>query len=141
MENIKQELKALLKKAKYIVYTNMSHVSNSGMLRHINCYVIVNNEPKNINWYIEKLGLYKRAKNYNDKNAESLRVSGCGMDMGFDVVYNLSSVVFKDNFKCRGENCPANDHTNDRPPYKWDRKKSIGKLHSDVGYCLIQKWL
>ena len=131
-----KELKKLLKKAKYIVYTKVNHVSNSGMFRLISCYVMINNQPMNIDWHIEKLGLYKR-----DKKREGLRISGCGMDMGFDVVYQSSSTLFDKDFKCRGEDCPANDHVNDRKPYQWDRKKSIGKLHSDSGYCLIQKWL
>lgn len=81
------------------VYTVLKHVSSSGMTRHIDVLVIKDNEPVLLNWYIEKLGSYKRGKNYNDKNADSLRVGGCGMDMGFAVVANLASTLFKGDYK------------------------------------------
>jgi hypothetical protein len=76
------------------VHTSLKYVSRSGMLRHIDVIYIKNNEPISLNWYIEKLGLFNRAKNYTAKNCDSLRVSGCGMDMGFHVVYTLSCVLY-----------------------------------------------
>ena len=49
---------------------------------------------------------------YNRK-AEAIRVGGCGMDMGFHVVYNLSRALYRDGrFVCMGEDCPSNDHSN-----------------------------
>ena|SRR3990167_173938 len=140
------KLMPMLRKSKFMVYSQVRHVSSSGMMRHIDFFVMNSNKPININWYIERItNTYFRAKSYNAKNADSLRVSGCGMDMGFAVVYALSSCIYghrkESIFKCRGEGCPSNDHTNDRKPYQWDRVKSKGKIHSDGGYALIQKWL
>ena len=144
-EAIKQ-LMPMLRKSGFIVYSQVRHVSSSGMMRHIDFFVMNGNNPININWHIERItNTYFRAKSYDAKNADSLRVSGCGMDMGFAVVYALSSHIYGHGktctFKCRGQNCPANDHANDRKPYQWDRKNSKGKIHSDGGYALIQKWL
>lgn len=138
-----KDLLPMLKKSKYVVYTQIRHVSRSGMMRHINCYVMNDNTPININWYVERITqTYFRAKSYDAPNADSLRVSGCGMDMGFAVVYALSSYVFRP-FKCFGKNCTSNDHTNDRKPYKYEKngKNIKGKIHSDGGYALIQRWL
>ena len=127
-ENI-TKLKELLIKGDYYIYTKLNHVSKSGMFRLISCFVIIDNKPFNLDRYIEKLGNYKR-----DKNRDGLRVSGCGMDMGFDVVYNTSRGVFKE-FICLGENkCKSNDHVNGDRNYKPHK-------HSDSGYLLKQKWL
>jgi hypothetical protein len=62
----------------------LRHVSSSGMTRRISFYVIKNNKLIGLDWYIEKVLGYKR--NYNN---EGLVVGGCGMDMGFAVVYEL----------------------------------------------------
>lgn len=85
----------------------LRHVSRSGMSRLIDFYLIRDSETSRLTWSIA------RALDMTyDRNREALRVGGCGMDMGFHVVYNLSRVLFKDDFQCIGENCPANDHTN-----------------------------
>ena len=117
-------------------YTVLKHVSRSGMMRHIDVIVVVDGKPRNINWFIEKLGLYNRAKNYDAKHADSLRVGGCGMDMGFDVVYNTSSVVFRGGYTCLGEKCMGNDHHN--KPYP---EKDGMMHHDDGGYAVKQEWL
>lgn len=124
-----KELKELFKKGKYTVYTVLRHVSRSGMMRRISCFVMVNNQPINIDWYIEKLGTYQR-----HKNKEGLLISGCGMDMGFSLVYNTSAVVYRGGFICRGEKCPSNDHPNGDRNYKPHK-------HSDGGYNLKQRWI
>lgn len=94
-EDAKQFLLNLFKDDQNItLYTILKHVSTSGMMRHIDVIYIKDNQPINLNYYIEKLGLFKRAKSYATKNADSLRVSGCGMDMGYHVVYTLSAVLY-----------------------------------------------
>jgi hypothetical protein len=119
-------LKDLPKGQKPTLYTSCKHVSSSGMMRHIDVFAIVDNQPININWYIEKLGTYKRAKNYDAKNADSLRVGGCGMDMGFSVVYNVGHAIFRDyeitSLKVRGRNGEKYETT-------------------DAGYIITQRWL
>lgn len=119
------------------VYTILKHRSSSGMLRHIDVVIVKDNKPLNINWYVEKIGLYKRARNYDAKNADSLRVGGCGMDMGFSVVYNLSRELYPNGYKCQGKICHSNNHFNDP-----DCNKAKGKHHhKDGGYALKQEWL
>jgi hypothetical protein len=85
----KKEIREILKKGKHQIYTLCRHVSQSGMFRLISCFVIIKNKPVCIDWYIEDLGLFKR-----HSMKEGLRVSGCGMDMGFHVVYSLSCAVY-----------------------------------------------
>jgi len=103
------------------VYTQVEHVSRSGMSRHINVYVIKDNEPINLNYMIERLGIYNRNKN------GSLTVSGCGMDMGFAVTYELSRALFPDGFKYRiGE---------------WHRNGDPSPRDRDGGYALKHRWL
>ena len=73
---------------------------------------------------------------------DGIIMGGCGMDMGFSLVYNLSSALFPDGFECIGKGddrgafsrCPSNDHTNG------DRDYSPHK-HSDGGYALRHRWL
>ena len=123
------------------VYTSLDHVSQSGMSRRIGVYIAkidkdktyTNGKPyiQRITWYVAKLLDY-RLKN------DALVVSGCGMDMGFHVIYRLSSVLFRNNYKCTGENCLSNDHVNG----DFDKsEKNIGRLHSDSGYALRHEWL
>ncbi len=99
MDEVKKDLIKMFeidlkKKQIPILYTVCKHVSSSGMLRHIDVFFIgKDRKPIYLNWYIEKLGLYKRAKDSQANNADSLRVNGCGMDMGFSVVYALGSTL------------------------------------------------
>lgn len=129
MKEIKKELIKMfevdLKKGKIpVLYTTCHHVSNSGMLRHLSVFFIgKDRKPVCLNWHIEQLGLYKRGK-YNQNNADALRVSGCGMDMGFSVVYNLgSSLKELANYKI-----VVGRNGNKKP-------------ETDTGYLLNQRWL
>ena len=103
-------------KAGETVYTILKHRSNSGMLRYIDAFVIRN--EIGYKWNSDKSGF---------------KVGGCGMDMGFSLVFNISRVLFKE-FICIGQDCPANDHLNG------DRDYSPHK-HTDGGYALTQRWL
>lgn len=120
------------------IKTILKHVSSSGMMRHIDAvYISRDGETIKLNWYIEKLGLYKRGKSYDSKNCDSLRVGGCGMDMGFAIVYNLSSTLYRQGFICMGKDCRSNDHNNGDTNYK----RTKNHIHSDGGYLLKQEWL
>lgn len=110
------------------IYCVLRHVSKSGMFRRISLEVMVDNQPRNIDGYAARLGL---ADQRDEK--EGLGVSGCGMDMGFSLVYNLGRVLFPD-FDCIGEKCPSNDHFNG------DRNRRPHK-HSDGGYALRHAWI
>lgn len=109
-----------------VIYTKLNHVSQSGMTRAISFYIIQDNQPYNIDYLVAP------ASEYNiDRYWGGLRVSGCGMDMGFAVVYDLSYNLWPDGFGCIGEHCPANDHLNGVDC----------KHHRDGGYALKQRWL
>jgi len=74
------------------VYTILRHVSSSGMSRDISL-VIADSEGRicDITYYAAD-ALGDRLIERNSHRA--IRVNGCGMDMGFSLVYNLSSVLF-----------------------------------------------
>lgn len=65
---------------------------------------------------------------------DATRNAGCGMDVGFSLVYNLGWVLFPNGFECVGERCPSNDHSNGDRDYSPHH-------HSDGGYALRQRWL
>lgn len=112
------------------VYTILKHVSTSGMYRAIDVYVFRDNEPRRITWSVAQAVGYR----YDTKH-EALGVGGCGMDMGFNVVYNLSRVLFRDGYECVGQNCGSNDHSNG------DRNYEPHMHTGDGGYALKQRWM
>lgn len=66
---------------------------------------------------------------------DALVVNGCGMDMGFHVVYELGYTLYgRDGFICIGERCPSNDHSNGDRDY-------TPHAHTDGGYALRYEWL
>jgi len=93
-ERAKEYLKKWLKPGN-TVYTILRHVSQSGMMRHISLYVIKGNKPIYLDYNTSILLESPLAKTWG----EGLKRSGCGMDMGFDLVYSLSYALFKDGYK------------------------------------------
>lgn len=80
------------------VYTVIRGVSASGMSRSMDLFVVRNNQILRItSRVVDAIG------GSWDKKRCCLRVSGCGMDMGFAVVYDLASVLFQDGYKLRQE--------------------------------------
>jgi len=80
------------------VYTTLKHVSRSGMMRSIDVHLIRDNEPQ---WIARQVAT---AIDFNfDEKREAIKVHGCGMDMGFEVVYNLGRVLFPDGFGVEGD--------------------------------------
>jgi len=85
-----------------------------------------------------------------DKNG-GVRVGGCGMDMGFYLVYEVSRKLFPDGFGELGK-MPLGHEI--RPATKEDAIKAIGKgatfwgrngdtsgWDNDGGYAIKQRWL
>lgn len=114
------------------IYTNLRHVSRSGMSRVIMPFVIRDNEPRYIGWTVAKALDYPY-----DRNHEGVKIGGCGMDMGFALIHTLSNVLFRDGFPCLRcsvpeHHCPSNDHYNDpKGKYHW---------HKSGGYALKHRW-
>ena len=73
------------------VYTVLRHVSQSGMSRDISLKTVEDGQIRDIT-YTASIALGEKPK---DKNGQRvIRVNGCGMDMGFHLVYGLSSVLY-----------------------------------------------
>jgi hypothetical protein len=105
-----------------MVYTKLDHVSSSGMTRHISVFVARDNQIINITWYVSQLVEMKR----NDKDG-GIIIGGCGMDMGFALIYDLSRILYPDGFKLKdGEH---------------GRNGDTSSFDKDGGYCLKQRWL
>lgn len=108
------------------IFTILRGVSKSGMYRTVDVYCFRENEPLLLSHSVSKaIGFtYDNRKN-------AVGVSGCGMDVGFEIVYNLGRVLFKDGFDCAGEKCQSNDHFNHE---KNDH-------HKDGGYAFRHRWM
>ena len=73
------------------VYTILRHVSSSGMSRNISLVIADGEDIADITYYAaQALG----DKLIESKGHRVIKQNGCGMDMGFNLVYNLSSVLF-----------------------------------------------
>ena len=147
------------------VFTVLRSVSRSGMSRNIDLYKLEGGDRI----WLSHLAARACDWSFNEKH-ECVRVGGCGMDMGFHLVYNLARTLFCDAFTCIGDHCPSNDHNN--AYYRMQDKKCVvcgqalgGKskevrpspprdypvcstacatgawLHSDAGYALNHRWL
>lgn len=120
------------------VYTQLKHVSRSGMQRVIQLLVLEiaghngkqTPEPRWIGYTAAKV-LQMRY----DRDREGIVIGGCGMDMGFALVYDLARTLFPDGFVCVGKHCPSNDHSNG------DRNYRPHKHTGNGGYALCHRWL
>lgn len=110
--------------------TIVTHVARSGMSRNIKLYHVDGSQMCSIGWDVSRVLGYPITDNHE------VKVGGCGMDMGFHIVYNLSSVLFRDAYFCTGEECTSNDHRNDKR-----RNYRAGRKHSDAVYALKQRWI
>ena len=104
-----------------LVYTDLKSVSSSGMSRQIAVYLpYTNNEGKSrirdITYFV---GLVLDLK---EGSKGGLVVRGCGMDMGFNTIYNLGRTLWPN-----GTQEPHGTRN--------------GVPDSDGGYALKQSWL
>jgi len=116
------------------VFTQMKHCSRSGMQRTIQIIKpAINDRTGEIDMIYLGYNVAQALDMRYDRDREGVKIGGCGMDMGFALVYDLSRTLFSE-FECIGEGCPANDHFNgdrDYTPHK----------HSDGGYALKHRWI
>jgi len=91
-----KRLKEEIKKGDTL-WTQLNHVSQSGMMRHISVRQIKNNYPLDWSRLVATALDWKEAKNrfggYN-----GIKVGGCGMDIGFHLIYTLSRKLFNDGY-------------------------------------------
>ncbi len=111
-----------------IVHTILRHVSRSGMQREIGIVLLKDGTDLHPNYLVAK------ALGERIGKRDGVIVGGCGMDMGFHIVYNLGRALWPDGFECAGKNCHSNDHTNGDRNYKPHH-------HNDGGYALRHRWL
>lgn len=133
INKIEESRKSLLEELKPgdTVYTVLRHVSKSGMLRRIDCYVFRDGRPRFLTYHAAVV----TGRPIPKWGEEGIKMGGFGMDMGFSLVYSLSCALFPDGFACIGKDgCPSNDHVNGKSYRK-------GKHHKEGGYALRHAWL
>lgn len=119
-------------------HTILRHISSSGMTRWIS---VIGPDNNDVSWAVARAMGDKLAARYG-----GIKVGGCGMDMGFHLVYSMSRTLYPEGHACTGVDyrnsgqtgdhvCPSNDHSNG------DREYQVGKTHSDGGYAVSQRWL
>lgn len=128
-----------------IVSTVLRHVSSSGMSRSISLMIVDEGEVVGIDYWAA------RAMNdrIDDKHG-GIKIGGCGMDMGFALVYNLSRTLFPDGFGIVGDK----QGSKQRPAKEADAVNMVkagwvfrGRNGDDTGwdndggYALNQRWL
>lgn len=99
------------------VYSVLRHVSASGMSRRISFMI-----PRTDGSMCNLDNLISVACNYKQSDRQGLIVSGCGMDMGFAVVYHIGRTVWPDG-----------------TPEPHGRRN--GRPDSDGGYALKSEWI
>jgi hypothetical protein len=146
------------------VYTIVRHVSRSGMSRDISVLIQTPEGMIHPNWAVARAtGMRLVTAGGHD----AIRIGGCGMDMGFALVYELSHRLWPEGFGCVGDGCNggtrcrSNDHSNgdrDYTPHGSFAPKIAGRdkplasglypdkqvhehWHRDGGYALHQEWL
>ena len=74
-------------KAGDTVYTVVTKASSNGMSRQIKAFVVRGAEISNISWEVGQ------AIGHKIGSCDGVVMAGCGMDMGFKLVYNLGSAL------------------------------------------------
>ncbi len=93
------------------VYCILRSVSRSGMSRVIQLLAFDKSDSRQPDRHIGYLAAKAMNDRY-DRDREGIKIGGCGMDMGFALVSNLSATLFREGFDCTGESCPSNEHSN-----------------------------
>lgn len=136
------------------VYTILRSVSKSGMSREIGVVLMYQDERRGIvdlhpNWLVSKATGYRTGKR------DGIVMGGCGMDMGFALVYDLSRTLFPEGFGIEGEP-PKKIKIQDkrRPSSKeeaaamvaagwkfFGRNGDSSGWDNDGGYAITHRWL
>ena len=88
IEKLKEEIKE-----GDVLWTDLKHVSKSGMTRHIAVRHIKDNYPLNYTYIVAKALGSKVSDKY-----DGIMRKGCGMDMGFELIYNLSLILYGNGY-------------------------------------------
>ena len=104
------------------LYTVTRHTSASGMTRSISTFVIRDNQPICIDYWVARL----LDMSFDQKHG-GCKTSGCGMDMGFEIVYRIGRVLYPDGYNLPEGAIGRNGDTSGRD--------------TDGGYALKHEWL
>jgi hypothetical protein len=117
------------------LYTILRHVSASGMSRSIDVRVLQPNaaDPSKVDVLcvrVPEVGAsFMKSYDKAQKNhGADYKVGGCGMDMGFALVYELGRLAYPDGFTVT----PSTIHRNGTPD---------GETDPDGGYAFAHRWL
>lgn len=99
------------------VFTVLKHVSASGMSRSIQLKIVQNGDICDISWD----AAHAMGDKIDSKHG-GIKIGGCGMDMGFALVYNLGAVLWP-----KGTDKPHGTRN--------------GEPDRDGGYALNQRWV
>lgn len=118
--------------------TILRHVSKSGMTRWIS---VMDADGESVTWLVAAA---MGEKIHERGGHHTIKVTGCGMDQGFSLVYNLAAVLYRDGYPCQivdgvtapdeGYHCPSNHHVN---AGDWSH---LDTPHTD-GYAVSQRWM
>ena len=103
-----ERLKSWIRKGDTL-HTTVRNVSRSGMMRYITTRHLkpvhgehgdqkIDVSISNYDYHIARVLDLPEAPNY-----QGVKIGGCGMDMGFHLVYSLSRALFKDEPKGEGD--------------------------------------
>lgn len=95
----------------------LRHKGRSGMTRSISLCIVHEGEIFEISWLAARV-----LDNKIDRDNGGIKVSGCGMDMGFHLVYNLGRCLWP---------------LGTEKTHSWRN----GKPDNDGGYALKSQWL
>ena len=99
------------------VFTQLRHVSKSGMTRWLDVYAVMDGSIRNITWDVCAAADFTFCG-----RRHALKIEGCGMDMGFSAVYSLGRALYP-----QGTDSPHGMRN--------------GEPDTDGGYALRQRWL
>ena len=87
-----EQLKEAIKEGDTL-WTQLHHVTKSGMTRYIGVRLLKDDYPYDYTYLVSKaLG-----RNTSDKYS-GIKIEGCGMDMGFHLIYELSHALYGDGY-------------------------------------------
>ncbi len=107
------------------VFCILRHVSRSGMFRVID--LVVFDKKTGQDYHLGYNAALAMGDGY-DRKREGVRISGCGMDMGFALVYNLGATLWPD------------EKENRKFKYHTGRNGDKGPETSG-GYFLKHRWM
>lgn len=142
------------------LHTVVRSVSRTGMSRVIDVYRFYTDDKGTVRkdwlsyWIAKACGF-----TFQDQRGkpEGIKIGGCGMDMGFHLVYEASRVLFPDGFGVKCDSCGFRFATAEEAKSKaakFQQARSKGHQHAfvgrngdrsgwdnDGGYALNQEWL